>query len=410
MNKNNNVNLFKEEYRQIPSNNLNILIVGGSFDKDGGKPSSLVSKIFENLKKISDTQINTNWKISITLFNGGNLNELNDCLQKVENYNVVFWWANVPNEYTKNRNVKEINPKTILVSSKRNDYITQYSKFSSKKYSFQELIQKALELKSNLTVEFTKEDKLKIDSHLTSHIEKLFKMRLFDPLGVVWYEGFDTFKMTEALIERLKFLIQITRQPTIKINDNITIPNKSKFFKYVKECAEIFHEKINPAKDVKRFLGNSSFRCQRGFPSFRTKNYIFVSKRNVDKRYISKENFVPVKFENNNLYYYGENKPSVDTPVQVRLYELLPKINYMIHSHCYTKNGHFTYQPVPCGGIEEVEEIKQIINEEYNGDYNKDFYEINLIGHGCIIMSSNVKKMKQVEFIERKLPEHIIYD
>lgn len=34
------------------------------------------------------------------------------------------------------------------------------------------------------------------------------------------------------------------------------------------------------------------------------------------------------------LYYCGDDKPSVNTPIQVRLYEALPNIKYMIHSHC----------------------------------------------------------------------------
>lgn len=54
-------------------------------------------------------------------YNGGNYNELNKILEMTINYDTVFWWANVANELPKIRNVKEINYKTMLVSSKIND-------------------------------------------------------------------------------------------------------------------------------------------------------------------------------------------------------------------------------------------------------------------------------------------------
>ena len=53
---------------------------------------------------------------------------------------------------------------------------------------------------------------------------------------------------------------------------------------------------------------------------------IFVSKRNVDKQFITLSNFVPVYMQEDKLMYCGDEKPSVDTPVQVRLYEKLNKV------------------------------------------------------------------------------------
>lgn len=48
-------------------------------------------------------------------------NELNKILEMIINYDTVIWWANVVNELSKIRNVKVINYKTMLVSSKIND-------------------------------------------------------------------------------------------------------------------------------------------------------------------------------------------------------------------------------------------------------------------------------------------------
>lgn len=58
-------------------------------------------------------------------------NELNKILEMIINYDTVIWWANVANGLPKIRNVKEINYKMMLVSSKIND---------NNKYTFQGLL------------------------------------------------------------------------------------------------------------------------------------------------------------------------------------------------------------------------------------------------------------------------------
>lgn len=292
----------------------------------------------------------------------------------------------------------------MLVSFKRND---------NNKYAFQDLLQRSFALKSNLTIEFSK-------------IDDKFNIKLFDPLGNVWYEGFDIEKCAKALLDRLKFIKNITRESTVsseenmgalawffnmfkeemyKSSDNPVIPIKEEFLSIVRDYAYKLAEATFQTKDVKRFLGNASFRCPKGFPSFREGKYIFVSKRNVNKEFIGIEEFVPVYLENNKIYYCGENKPSVDTSIQVRLYKLLPNINYMIHSHCYIENAPFTKVALPCGAVEEVDEIVEVFKDYYNNDFNKDFYVINLLGHGSIMMSKNPSMLKDIKMIGRNLPE-----
>lgn len=351
-------------------NKLNgrVLVVGGSFDENGGKPSGLVKKFAESLH-------------ADTVYNGGYYHDLPQILQSVVNYGIVLWWANVPNDYDKIRDVKKVNPKVMLITSKRND---------NEKYSFAELISRSLEQKANLTIEFSKND-------------SLYNMRLFDPLGVVWYEGQDIEDCVKVMKDRLQILICITRQPSICVGEKIQAP-ESDFYEYVRECADVFHNLINPAKGTTRFLGNSSFRCQSGFPSFRSSNGIFVSRRNVDKRYIDRDAFVLTYLdEKDQVSYFGEAKPSVDTPVQLRLYRLFPNINYMIHAHCYVKDGIFTKTPIPCGGVEEVNEILQVVP-----DTNGTRYAINLIGHGCIIMGQTVEDLKSFTFVKRSVPEKLV--
>ena len=370
-----------------------ILFVGGTWDLDGGKQSKIVNEF-------------ANCLTNVTVFNGGHYNELNNILESCINYDVVIWWTNVPNELPKIRNVKDINYKAMLVSSKRN---------VDNKYSFQDLLQRSFELKSNLIIEFSKKS-------------DLYSMKLFDPLGNVWYEGENIKECSKELIDRLNFIKSITRQSTVSSDESIgalawffnmfkeemyksdntpIIPVKKVFLNIVKEYASKFTEATFETKDVKRFLGNASFRCPKGFPSFREGKYIFVSKRNVNKEFIEIDEFVPVYLEEGKIYYCGDSKPSVDTPIQVKLYELLPNINYMIHSHCYIEGAPFTQESLPCGAIEEVDEILKLVEKEYDNDFNKDFYLINLIGHGSIMMSKNPEQLMNIEMKGRHLPENM---
>lgn len=355
-----------------------ILFVGGTFDERGGEESKIVSEFSKYLDNVD-------------LHNGGYYKDLNKIIESVINYDIVIWWPNVSNDYLKIRNVKEVNYKVMLVSSKRN---------IDNKYSFQDLLERAFELKSNLTIEFSNRD------------DKYY-MRLFDPLGNIWYEGFEIDKCCINMINRLILLKKITREATTKSEEmyksnlNVNVPYKKEFLDIVKEYANVFASTMFQTKDTKRFLGNASFRCPKGFPSFRNGKYIFVSRRNVNKEFITINDFVPVYYENNKLYYCGDFKPSVDSPIQVTLYSKLKNINFMIHSHCYIKDAPFTKNCMPCGAIEEIDEILNVIKDNYNNNFNKTKYYINLKGHGSIMMASTIDGLENINIIKRNIPERM---
>jgi len=178
------------------------------------------------------------------------------------------------------------------------------------------------------------------------------------------------------------------------------------WFNRVKELAEEFHDLIQPAGGITRFLGNSSFRCQRGFPSMRLGNDdVFVSRRNVDKRFIDADHMVKVKLDpSSDVHYWGDHKPSVDTPIQLRLYKFLPDINFMVHSHVYVKDAPFTGSAIPCGGVEEVAEVMRTIRKTITPH---EYIEgsINLLGHGSIVMSRRADYVDNVKFYRRPAPE-----
>jgi ribulose-5-phosphate 4-epimerase/fuculose-1-phosphate aldolase len=197
----------------------------------------------------------------------------------------------------------------------------------------------------------------------------------------------------------------MTRQATISISEeNEDIPEEKEFFELIENYGDKFHQLIHAANQS-RFLGNVSFRdyrfrCSYGFPSFKDKNTIFVSKRNIDKRDISANSFVPVSLEDidNKIPYLGDHKPSVDTPIQRQLYKTFSNIRFMIHAHVYIEDALYTKTPIPCGSLEEFDEIMSVIGE----DTEKDFYAVNLIGHGCIVMSNDIQKLKDLKYIKRE--------
>lgn len=344
-----------------------ILLVGGTFDEQGGKSSKIIYEISKQINCIS--------------INGGYYKDIEKIIKHVgeKQYDIVFWFPNIPNEFPKVRNIKELYPKIMLVTSKRNN----------DEYSKQEIIAMALRDKANLLLEFNKN-------------EKTFKMRISDPLGNEFYVGTDIEIMCTKLLSRIKFLKNITRKSVTKSEKEIaSFEIENDFLEIIKCFANKFHKLINPM-ETNRFLGNASkrFRCERGFPSKRIdRNTILVSRRNICKEFIKAKEFVEVYEEKGELYYKGDKKPSVDTPIQFELYKKLPEVNYIIHSHVYVKDAPFTKNKLPCGALEEIEDIMKVVE---GNDFKTNFC-INLIGHGCTIFAKDLDYFKHIEFIERKI-------
>ena len=86
----------------------------------------------------------------------------------------------------------------------------------------------------------------------------------------------------------------------------------------------------------------------------RDQEIMYVSPRNVPKESIRPEDMIVYMSGDR---YYGEHKPSVDSPTQIRLYHELPNINFMIHGHAIIERAQTTKNYRLCGDIREVEEI-----------------------------------------------------
>jgi len=356
------------------------LFLAGTFDDSGGKPSKIAQAIYDGL---GDRKIE--------YINGGKFEDIRKYVDNARQYNTVYWFANVPNDKPKLIfDLKKNNPAMILVSSKRNR--------RGDDYAFKDLLGRALKNKSNLLLEFTENE------------NNVLHGRVLDPLGNVYLDHHPDFKnVGKVLAQRVKQLKGFTRVNSRSVGEAISVPKHGEFFKIVRKHADTFHDIIHTSFDSSgRFLGNASFRadedstrCMKGFPSMRAKDgLIFVSRRNVDKRDIGPESFVAVHPEKLPVHFYGEHKPSVDTPIQVRLYQHYPNVNFILHSHTYIKGAPFTSEPIPCGALEEVDAIRKVMPKK-----SATNFAVNLLGHGSIVLSENPSFLKDLDFYARPFPE-----
>lgn len=355
---------------------MKITIIAGSFNDDGGKKSGWAGKLATNLLM--------SWPDGGSVRNGGTWEDLVNICETLPDSGIVLWLADVPNDKPKLiKQIKEKSPKLFLVTSKRN---------LDGAYPLQDLVSRALAVKANLLLEITGSR----DSLQTS---------IIDPLGNVFLMKEPNLeRVSKALTERLKTLIDVKRIGSRQVGEAISFPlssNAFKFLEIVKSQAEVFHNIIHGVNTT-RMLGNASFRCERGFPSFKTKDLIFVSQRNVDKRFIGPEAFVAVQGGIDGVEYFGPNKPSVDTPVQLGLYEYYTKIVFMLHSHTYIEGASFTKDVLPCGAVEEVSQIIKAVPDD-----TLENFSVNIRGHGSICLAKSLDYLESVKWIARPSPEII---
>ena len=368
------------------------MVVGGRFSNKQSeqKPSGYLKKLYKSM-----IAINNKGK----LINGGGLEDIKNVASQIHMWmtyhglKVLFWFPDISNDEKKLiKEIKEDNPYLILISSKNN---------LDGKYQFMELVARALQTKSNLFVEFTNPH----DSFKNIHAA------VCDPLGNCFGESINIDEIAMVLMYRVSELVKFTRTRSSESGFLSMVPViDNEFFEIIKKHAETFHECIHGAANPSRLLGNVSFRCESGFPSFRGEGpndecRIFMSKRNIDKRDIGARGFVPVKLTHNRwVRYSGEHKPSVDAPIQLLLYRYYSQVNFMLHSHTYVEEGITTTKVIPCGAIEEFYEI--IKHFPFRGNR---VLKINLKGHGSLVMSDTIEIFKDLKYYPRKTPEKQYY-
>jgi hypothetical protein len=156
-----------------------------------------------------------------------------------------------------------------------------------------------------------------------------------------------------------------------------------------------------------RYFGNASTRCMAMFPSERADERVFVSARNVDKQRLAPEDFVRVRLHkevkrdlegrhvlDGTVFYHGERKPSVDTPVQLELYRRFPWMRYMIHGHAFVENAPTTEAYFPCGDLRECPVAGHLIALLAQSGVHAG--AINLRNHGFLLYADTPEALMRV--------------
>jgi ribulose-5-phosphate 4-epimerase/fuculose-1-phosphate aldolase len=231
---------------------------------------------------------------------------------------------------------------------------------------------------------------------------------LYDPLGNCFGINLKDDQMATALMVRINFLRSCVRIPSRTVDNLPSYSEVSEdFLSLMRELSDKFHSLIH-SDITDRFLGCLSFRCESGFASYKDSNGIFISKRNIDKRSINQDSFVPILFDapdhpliRSTAILYKGDKPSVDAPLHLKLYDYYPSIRYIIHSHTYINPAFITKKVYPCGALNEFYDIVKIFP-----DRDLSSLVVNLKGHGSVCMSDNLDFIKNQSHVARALPEY----
>lgn len=338
------------------------LVVGGDWNTDRGKPSSIVAKLAATL----------GWPC----LNGGNIRNLR--LLDLKSLAALVWMPNISNEEEKLLpDIKKTNPQLLLIQSKR---------VVEKDYTEQDIIGRLLASHSNLGIMITKPS------------DRLW-FKLLDPLGNIWTSTDDVEVLGRAIAGRVSTLLGMKRVGSERVGEKQPFHIEPEFIQVIRTYGDQFTRFVN-AVNPNRLLGNASTRCAKGFPAVRTSGAIYVTRRNVDKTTLSEDDFVQVLPRTDKVYYYGDQKPSVDSPIQLRLFDYYPRVNYMLHGHVYVKGGIKTHSKIPCGYIDEYEEIIGRVP-----DRQATNFVINLRGHGCLILAETLRFFIDQTLEGRPFPE-----
>jgi hypothetical protein len=357
-----------------PDISKNILVVTGTFDEEGGKPSYFGQEIYESFKKVFGEVVQQ--------YNGGSLDSLQECFLTVSQYKIIFWMPYIDNATDKFlANIKVENPTAILIRARRNDF-NNYTTF--------QVVETMFSTHSNLCLEVSKIAK------------SIYHFRVLDPLGNLWYSGDSVSEASNTLALVAKRLRTLTR---LRSKNDLVCQSYTlnrPFLDAVQAYGWRFTTLLGTAVNKERFLGNASTRCMAGFPSIREEEAIFISRRDIDKRYINEECFVAAELRDGVVSYKGLHKPSVDAPSQIMLYQYYLEVKYIIHGHTYIKGAPFTKKYIPCGYTEEVTEV----TDKFPNHLASNF-AINLIGHGCLILAKDLDYFAGLGLYARDFPEDL---
>lgn len=327
---------------------MKTLIVGGNFGESlEERESGIVKKIYTEF--LGPGQ-------EVDLINGGKLTDLPD---KINGYDFILWMPNIDN--TESKNYPQKDPGAVLVCSKvMRDGYTRIDSVS-----------RIFRMHGNAVIEIYKDS-------------DPYEFILIDALGNEWYSGYDVRGLVKELLKFYIFTKSAIRIKTTQIKEESEVTlGLCKLINLNKKLQEYIMTSCGD-----RFFGNLSTRCTKLFPSMRKDvEAMYVSPRNVSKDSIRPEDMV---LYTSNDEYLGDHKPSVDAPTQIRLYQELPNINFMIHGHAILERAQTTKNYRLCGDIREVSEVLEIVQP------GNLWFVINLRNHGFLIGATDLEDLETI--------------
>jgi len=316
-----------------------LIIVGGSIDR----PSGVITKLHYLFKAIS------NFK-NIDVFNGVGTPK------DISTADMVLWFPDIDNKEIKTYPIKKQGAVLLCSKVMRND-TTRI-----------DAVTRIFKMHGN-AVTMIRKDK------------NSFEFELVDALNNTWIKTSNLKLFVDTICEFYSWTqnskrFSLIHTPTHDSMWTLGEPDGLKDFIGINRALAL---KV-AAGCKNRYFGNFSTRCTKLFPSKKISPTVFAfSPRNTDKRSITSKDLVLTSFKK----YYGDRKPSVDTPVQLELYKNHPHINFMIHGHAYIKDCPYsTNKYFPCGDLREVDEILTLIE--------KGAIRINLRKHGFLLIGETI--------------------
>lgn len=345
---------------------MKTIIIGGDFGSTP-KESSII-------KKLSNI-------LYCDCINGGTIEDIKNI--DLSGYKLIIWAANIDNSIEKIYPKKDVGSILIVTKVLREDRTEV------------DAITRIFTMHANAVIA------IKSNQHP-------FIFKLMDALGNVWCDTTDMSILADSITNIYKWTNSSIRKRCVNVGDgDFDFSEYQEFIDINKKVADIFEENKG------RYFGNTSTRCMKMFPTNRVDStHMIVSRRDVSKKRLTTEDLVMTTSGriNSNPYelkieYYGKNKPSVDTPIQLALYEKFPNINYMIHGHSYIKKALYTDKYYPCGDMREVDSVSKYMIFTYG--------VVNLRNHGFLIYADTIDNLKnivnKISFVERKVGFEKVY-
>ena len=342
---------------------LTIMIVGGDFNTQGGRPSGVVAKLAENLGCAGKS------------YNGGTLDELRKFAETAAEYDVIVWMPEVGNEEDK------------IYPRKATGATLICSKVLRSGYGPKDILSRIYAMRANAIIVVDARDR------------KNCQFNLVDALGNSWNPGGKPVvsipELGSAILKFDTWSRGQVRWPSVQVESPGGTPIcevEPKFISLVHYLARSYEDVVG------RWYGNASSRCFFMFPSKRCVDEehpyttpIAVSLRNTNKKEIATNDFVVVRLGDGyrRLEYFGDQKPSVDAAAQALIYGE-PKfghINYMIHGHAYVENAPYTEHYFPCGDMRESADIANVMKGNQYGI-------MNLRNHGCLYYADSIENLR----------------